>query len=474
MKKEKDVLIPLGSDHLNEYNNEEQRHINIEAAEQRKNIINKTLENLGVNAKVKDYVIGPNVTRYNLELANSNSIKPIVNAIPNIQDCLGGLFVRFESDNAEEFSPGLEVENAATETVSFKELYESLPDVKDRLLAVPLGKRVNDKSMWLDLNDAPHILISGTTGSGKSIFVNNLITTLMMRNTPDQVRFVLFDPKHVELNRYRDEPHLLCPIVKDADTALNVLNKLCEEMEERYRTFEEYYCCNVIEYNELAEEQGLTKLPYIIVVIDEYADLVDMKHSINDPVILLAQKARAAGIHLVIVTQRPSTKVITGALKANMPTRIAFMTSSMVDSVTLLGEPGAERLLGRGDMFVQSPSVARLGLIRLQGSLIKRNEIMFVVDFYKEHFKTDYDQKFLGDEQPQTEEVIEKVIDPEEERYLEIRSWVMMTDYISISRIQRECTMGFNRATRFFLRLQQEGIVDTKPTKRGYAVIKNK
>ena len=474
MKEEKDVLIPLGSDHLNEYNNEEQRHINIEAAEQRKNIINKTLENLGVNAKVKDYVIGPNVTRNNLELANNNSIKPIVNAIPNIQDCLGGLFVRFESDNAEEFSPGLEVENAAIETVSFKELYESLPDVKDHPLAVPLGKRVNDKSMWLDLNDAPHTLISGTTGSGKSIFINNLITTLMMRNTPDQVRFVLFDPKHVELNRYRDEPHLLCPIVKDADTALNVLNKLCEEMEERYRTFEEYYCCNVIEYNELAEEQGLTKLPYIIVVIDEYADLVDMKHSINDPVILLAQKARAAGIHLVIATQRPSTKVITGALKANMPTRIAFMTSCMADSVTLLGEPGAERLLGRGDMFVQSPSVARLGLIRLQGSLIKRNEIMFVVDFYKEHFKTEYDQKFLSNEQPQTEEAIEKVIDPEEERYLEIRSWAMLTDYISISRIQRECTMGFNRATRFFLRLQQEGIVDTKPTKRGYAVIKNK
>lgn len=471
MNKE-EVLVPLGSDYLNEYKNEEEKHFNAKVAEQRKETINQTLEKFDIQARIKDYIVGPSITRYNLEFLNKGAIKKIADAISSIQINLGGLAVRYDMDNTSDCSPGLEVGNKVSETVGLKDLYEALPDAKEHPLAVPLGKKVNDEVVWIDLNDAPHVLIGGTTGSGKSIFLNNLITTLLMRNTPEQLRFLLFDPKHVELNRYRDEPHLLCPIVKDANEAVEVLNKLLEEMEERYSIFAKQYCCNITEYNEEAEEKGLTKLPYIVVIIDEFADLVDCNREISAQVLSLAQKSRAAGIHLVVATQRPTTKVVTGALKANMPTKIAFMMSNMVDSVTMLGETGAEKLLGKGDMFVQSSLVSHLGLIRLQGSYIKRDEIMRVVDFHKEHFETKYNPKFLVIEQPQVEEVANKEVDPEEERYLQVRSWVILTDYVSISRIQRECSVGFNRAARYLLRLQQEGIVGIEPTKRGYAVIK--
>ena len=182
------------------------------------------------------------------------------------------------------------------------------------------------------------MLVSGTTGSGKSIFINSMLVTLMMRNSPESVKFVLFDPKTVELSKYRDEPHLLCPIVHTADEAKRVLEKLYEEMEFRYSRFYDTQSSNITEYNEEAEEYGVEKLPYIIVVIDEYADLVDADKSIANPIISLAQKARAAGIHLVIATQRPSTNVITGVLKANLPTHIALMMASMVDSMTVIGE----------------------------------------------------------------------------------------------------------------------------------------
>ena len=471
MNKE-EVLVSLGSDYLNEYKNEEEKHFNAEVAEQRKETINQTLEKFDIQARIKDYTVGPSITRYNLEFLDKGAIKKIADAIPSIQINLGGLAVRYDMDNTSDCPPGLEVGNKVSEIVGLKDLYEALPDAKEHPLAVPIGKKVNDEVVWIDLNDAPHVLIGGTTGSGKSIFLNNLITTLLMRNSPEQLKFLLFDPKHVELNRYRDEPHLLCPIVKDANEAVEVLNKLLEEMEERYSAFAKQYCCNITEYNEEAEEKGLTKLPYIVVIIDEFADLVDCNREISAQVLSLAQKSRAAGIHLVVATQRPTTKVVTGALKANMPTKIAFMMSNMVDSVTMLGEAGAEKLLCKGDMFVQSSLVSQLGLIRLQGSYIKRDEIMRVVDFHKEHFETKYNPKFLVEDQSQVEEVMNKEVDPEEESYLQVRSWVMLTDYVSISRIQRECSIGFNRAARYLLRLQQEGIVGIEPTKRGYAVIK--
>lgn len=472
MGNKEDVLIPLSSDYLNEYVTEEQERKNKEAAEEIKEIIDHTFNDFGVPARVKDYTVGPSVTRYNLELAPNCSIRMLSNLIPDIQIRLGGISVRYDTTSIGSFTPGLEVENPICRTVSFKELYDELPKVEDHPLAIPLGKKVNDEVVWVDLQDAPHMLVSGTTGSGKSIFINSMLMTLMMRNSPESLKFVLFDPKRVELSRYRDEPHLLRPIVHTADEAKRVLEKLCEEMESRYSRFFDTQSSNIAEYNEEAEEYGVEKLPYIVVVIDEYADLVDADKSIANPIISLAQKARAAGVHLVIATQRPSTNVVTGALKANMPTHIALMMASPVDSMTVIGELGAEKLVGRGDMLVQSPLVSRLGLTRLQGSFVHRTEITKVVSFFKEHYPKENETICESDNMDGAKRIAEPDQDDEEQRYQKVKAWVLTQDYMSISRIQRECSVGFNRAGRYFLRLQEEGVISRDFTNHGNPVIK--
>ena len=470
-----DILLPLDSGFLNECAADDSEHKNIEAAEEIKEIINNTFSDFGIQARVKDYIIGHAFTRYNLESAQNCSVRTLSNLICDIQVRLGGMSVRYDINSPGSYSPGLEVENAVNTTVSLKEVYDKLPTAKEHPLAIPLGKKVNGDVVWVDLPGTPHILLGGTTGSGKSIFINSMITTLMMRNAPDQLRFVLFDPKHVELNRYKEEPHLLCPIVHTAEEAKRVLNKLVEEMEDRYAKFSDTNCCNITEYNEDAAQNAVEKLPYIIAIIDEYADLVDSDKTIAIPVISLIQKARASGIHLVIATQRPSPNVISGVLKANMPVHIALMMATIVDSMTLIGEGGAEKLVGRGDMLVQSPLVSRIGLVRLQGSFAHRTEIKQVVDFFKEHYETKYDSKFLFDNEVESKPKEQPVVmeqDLEDERYLAIKEWVMTQEYMSISRIQRECSVGFNRAGRYFLRLQQEGVISVETTKHGCPVIK--
>ena len=464
------ALLPFNSGLLNEYTINKHNKRNIEAAEDRKHIIEQTFLDFGVDAKVKDYIVGTSYTRYNLELANNCSIRTVTNIILDVQIRLGGLSVRFDIASIGSVNPGLEIENPVSETISFKELYEGLPSVNEHPLAIPLGKKVNGEIVWMDLPNAPHVLIGGTTGSGKSMFINSLITSLIMRNSPESLKLVLFDPKRVELNRYKDEPHLLCPIIHDIHTAKKVLEKLNEEMEERYDAFCRTYCCNLSEYNEEVEQNGVAKYPYIVAVIDEYADLVDQDKSISFPIVSLAQKARAAGIHLIISTQRPTTNVITGVIKANMPTHIAFMVMNPIDSLTLIGEGGAEKLIGQGDMLVQSHLVSRLGLTRLQGSYIHRDEINRVVKYCKEHYETKYNPNFLVEKE--TKPVVVPSFDIEEDRYESVKDWVLTQDYMSISRIQRECGLGFNRAGRYFLRLQQEGIISNETTKLGCPVIK--
>ena len=477
MGNKEDILLPLSSECLNEYVTDEQENKNIEAAEEIKEIIDNTFIDFGIQARVKDYVVGASVTRYNIELAPNCSIKMISNLIADIQIRLGGISVRYDINSKGSFFPGLEIENPVCRTVSLKELYDALPPVDKHPLAIPLGERVNGEVVWVDLPNTPHILISGTTGSGKSIFNNSLIITLMMRNSPETLKFVLFDPKKVELNRYKESPHLLCPIVHEANDAKRILDKLVAEMEDRYDKFYDTNSTNINEYNEDAEQNGVEKLPYIVVIIDEYADLVDSDKSIAIPVISLVQKARAAGIHLVIATQRPSTNVITGVLKANVPTHIALMMASAVDSMTIIGESGAEKLLGKGDMLVQCYLVAHLATTRLQGSFVHRTEINRVLDYFKSHFETKYNPKFLLDKE---DKPIAKEQEPsvstyqgvEEDRYQAIKGWVITQDYMSISRIQRECGVGFNRAGRYFLRLQQEGVISNETTKHGSPVNK--
>ena len=455
---------------LNTYETSEQQALNQRVADERKVIIDETITNFGVGAHVEDYTIGPSVTRFNITYDRNVSARSVSNLVQDIQIRLGGVSARFESIVEGQSTSGLEIPNASVTTVSFKDVYEALPDVKKHPLSVAFGKNIKGDTVFADFDEFPHILIAGTTGSGKSIFVNSIIVTLIMRNSPDDLKLVLVDPKKVEMSRYKDMPHLLCPIITEPVEAKNLIERLCKEMEERYALFSETGCTNIKEFNEDAPGLGKERLPYIVVVLDEYADIVDQCKEISMPVVSLAQKARACGIHLLISTQRPSTNVVTGVIKANLPTHVALMTASSVDSITIIGEGGAEKLIGKGDMLVQSPLVSRVGVVRLQGCFIHRTEINRVVGYLKEHYETHYDEKFLNLMEEAEQAANEYMNTPEfkehgnteEERYQSIKEWVMTQEFMSISRIQRECGVGFNRAGRFFLRLQSEGVVGSE------------
>ena len=466
--KERVKWIQPNSEVLSTYETSEQQELNKRVAEERKEVIDTAINDFGVGAHVEDFTIGPSVTRFNISYDRNVSAKSVSNLVQDIQIRLGGVSARFESIVEGQSTSGLEIPNATITTVSFKDVYEALPDPKKHPLAVAFGKNIKGDVVYADFDEFPHALVAGTTGSGKSIFVNSIIVSLIMRNSPDDLKRVLVDPKKVEMSRYRDMPHLLCPIITEAQEAKALMVKLCEEMENRYALFSENGCSNIKEFNEDAPSLGLDKLPYIMIFFDEYADMVDQCKEISMPVVSIAQKARACGIHMCIATQRPSTNVVTGVIKANLPTHVALMMASAVDSVTIIGEGGAEKLIGKGDMLVQSPLVSRVGVVRLQGCFINRQEINRVVGYLKEHYETHYDEKYLNlaqeaeqaaNEYAQTTEFKEAAGNSEEERYQAIKEWVLSQEFMSISRIQRECAVGFNRAGRFFLRLQAEGIV---------------
>lgn len=462
--------VPPNPDILATYETAMQEEANRQIAEERKVLINNTFSDFGVGARVEDFTIGPSITRFNIRYDHNVSARSVSSMVQDIQIRLSGVNARFESIVEGQSTSGLEIPNAQSTIVSFKSVFEDLPDPKSHPLAVAFGKNIKGDVIAADFDEFPHLLIAGSTGSGKSIFVNSLIVTLIMRNSPDDLKIVLVDPKKVEMARFKDMPHLLCPIVTDAVEAKYLIEQLCQEMEDRYVLFADNGVTNIKEFNEDAPGLGLAKLPYIIVVLDEYADLVDQCKEISMPVVSLAQKARACGIHLMISTQRPSTNVVTGVIKANLPTHVALMTASSVDSMTIIGEGGAEKLIGKGDMLVQSPLVSRVGVVRLQGCFIHRNEISRVVGYLKEHYPTNYDEKFLNltDKAEQSSNSggdyaggpeFKDTSNAEEDRYQAVKEWVMTQEYMSISRIQRECAVGFNRAGRFFLRLQSEGIV---------------
>ena len=466
--KERVKWIQPSTEVLNVYETSEQQELNRRVADERKEVINTAFNDFGVGAQVEDYTVGPSVTRFNVKYNHNVSSRSVANMVGDIQIRLSGVNARFESIVEGQATSGLEIPNASVTTVAFKDVYEALPDVKKHPLAVAFGKNIKGDVIYADFDEFPHMLVAGTTGSGKSIFVNSIIVSLIMRNSPDDLKMVLVDPKKVEMSRYKDMPHLLCPIITEAQEAKALMVKLCQEMENRYQLFSNNGCSNIKEFNEDAPGLGLEKLPYIIIFFDEYADIVDQCKEISMPVVSIAQKARACGIHMCIATQRPSTNVVTGVIKANLPTHVALMMASSVDSVTIIGEGGAEKLIGKGDMLVQSPLVSRVGVVRLQGCFIHRQEITRVVGYLKEHYETHYEEKYLdlaqeaeqaANEYANTTEFKESAGNSEEERYQAIKEWVLTQEFMSISRIQRECAVGFNRAGRFFLRLQSEGVV---------------
>ena len=440
--------------------------INQIAAENRKNEINDIFDSLNVDVRCLSYKVGPSFTCYDIDNRNV-SVKDMSRLANDIAIRLGGIPIRFVPINAGKPYSVFEIPNEKQIAPSFKEALESLPDASKYPLAIPLGQDVNDEFKCLNLNDAPHMLIAGTTGSGKSIYLHDIIASLIARNSPEELKLVLFDPKMVEMSLFKDMPHLLCPIIHKADIAFKTLNKLVEEMNRRYGLLFEKEANCIETYNKL---EGVEKLPYIVVVIDEYADLVDAKKEISAPIVVLAQKARAAGIHLIVATQRPSTNVITGVIKANLPTRISFAVVNSIDSMTILGELGGEKLMGRGDMLVQSPVLSKINTIRLQAPFISNKDIKAIVNFYKERYETHYSKDFtdLSVEEKQTF----PNSDIEEEKYQEIKKWVMDNEYMSMSRIQRECSVGFNKAGRIFKRLMEEGIIgEETDNKKGNKVL---
>ena len=464
--------VPPSSEMLMVYETDEARELNENVANQRVEAINRILSDFKVGAKCNGFTVGPSITRYNIEYDPNVTAKSVDRLVDDISIRLGGVTARFTPIVIGSPYSGLEIPNAAITTVSFKEVFESLPDVKKHPLAVGFGKDISGNVISADFDEFPHILVAGTTGSGKSIYIHSIIATLIMRVSPDDLRIVLVDPKKVEMTKYKDMPHLLCPIITEAEKAKVMLSKLVDEMENRYQKFADNgEVSNIKQYNEWAKDNKVEPMPYIIVVLDEYADLVDTCKEISQPVVSIAQKARAAGIHLLISTQRPSTNIITGVIKGNLPTHVALMTAGYVDSTVIIGEGGAEKLLGKGDMLVQSPLVSRQGVTRLQGCYIQNKEITHIVGYLKEHYETCFDENFMdlvdhskevGNQMVASGEVEKESDAAEEARYQSIKEWVLTQEFVSMSKIQRECSVGFNRAGRFFKRLQMEGVVSTQ------------
>lgn len=471
-KKEPIKWIPPSNDLLMTYENDDANELNTQVAVNRVEAINNILANFKVGAHCIGYKIGPSVTRYNIEYEPNVSMKSVEKLVDDISMRLGGVRARFTPIVKNESFSGLEAPNAKITTVSFKEVVEALPNAKKHPLAVGFGKDLSGNVVSADFNKFPHILVAGTTGSGKSIFIHSIIASLIMRASPELLKIVLVDPKMVEMSKYKDMPHLLCPIITEPDKAKVMLTKLVDEMNHRYEIFADNGMVSEIDqYNEWAEENHKELMPFIIVVLDEYADLVDRCKDIGLPVVSIAQKARAAGIHLLISTQRPSTNIITGVIKGNLPTHVALRTASYTDSMTIIGEGGAEQLLGKGDMLVESPVVSTEEKVRLQGCFVQNKEIIRVVSYLKEHYETSYDPNFLdlvdhsketGKQLVASGEVQKEADEAEEMKYQSVKDWVLTQKFVSMSKIQRECMVGFNRAGKFFKRLQMEGVVSTE------------
>jgi DNA segregation ATPase FtsK/SpoIIIE-like protein len=441
----------------------------------RQDLINQALNDLKVGAQAVSFTIGPSVTRYDLQTNPDVSVASIGRFIQDISVRLGGVAARFEEVVRGKSTSGLEIANTQTTIVSLKEMVEHLPSGDRYNMCIPFGKSISGDYVFADLSDFPHMLVAGTTGSGKSIFMHGVIMSLIMRNRPEDLKLVVVDPKRVEMGKYKELPHLLCPIIKEPSEAKVCFQKLIDEMERRYTLFELAGVSNIRQFNkEYAPAAGVEKLPFIVVVIDEYADLVDSCKDIGDGVVRLAQKARAAGIHLVIATQRPSVQVITGVIKANLPVRVALSMNNAVDSQTILGVGGAEELVGHGDMLVDCSLVARNGFTRCQGCLVDNEEIRKVVEFIKAQESVHYDPRFMDLVDHEAEEKAAAAAAPlisksemrqmqGDDMYEQIKEDIMAQEYTSISRIQRSYGVGFPRAGKIFARLQADGIVAAAP-----------
>lgn len=428
-------------------------------------VLESTFKSFGVHVIVKKAVLGPTVTRYEVQPAVGVKVSKIVNLADDLALALAAKDIRIEAPIPGKPLIGIEVPNRTTSAVSFKDvMLHQDSKAKDISLDVPLGKDVEGKVISADLRKMPHLLIAGSTGSGKSVAINTIITSILMKSYPEDVKLVLIDPKMVELSVYNGIPHLLIPVVTDAKLATNALRKTVKEMERRYQLFAAGGVRNITEYNQKVAKNNadktntvMEKLPYIVVIVDELSDLMMVAgHDVEDAIVRLAQMARAAGIHMILATQRPSVDVITGLIKANVPSRISFAVSSGVDSRTILDQVGAEKLLGRGDMLFLPIGAAKPE--RVQGAFISVNEVEKIVSWVKEQQEAVYNEDMIpskNDSENQTDGEDE----PEDEFYDQAVALVKKQQSASVSMLQRRFRIGYNRAARIVDAMEAKGIV---------------
>ena len=437
-------------------------------------ILEETFASFGIKAAVERAEIGPSVTKYEVKPAVGVRVNRISNLADDLALALAAKDVRIEAPIPGKSLVGIEVPNSEVATVTFRELWDQSKTDASKLLEIPLGKAVNGSVRSFDLAKMPHLLVAGSTGSGKSVAVNGIIASILMKARPDEVKFMMVDPKMVELSVYNDIPHLLIPVVTNPRKASRALQKVVDEMENRYELFSKVgarniagYNAKVVEYNAQSEYKQVP-LPLIVVIVDELADLMMVaSKEVEDAIIRLGQKARAAGIHMILATQRPSVDVISGLIKANVPSRIAFAVSSGTDSRTILDENGAEKLLGRGDMLFKP--IDENHPVRLQGSFISDEDVERIVAFVKNQAEADYDDSFDPGEISDNDLDIGGGDDEGDPLFEEAKALVIETQKASASMIQRRLSVGFNRATRLMEELEAAGVIGpaegTKPRK---------
>ncbi|HET4014401.1 TPA: DNA translocase FtsK [Streptococcus pneumoniae] len=437
-------------------------------------ILEATFASFGIKVTVERAEIGPSVTKYEVKPAVGVRVNRISNLSDDLALALAAKDVRIEAPIPGKSLIGIEVPNSDIATVSFRELWEQSQTKAENFLEIPLGKAVNGTARAFDLSKMPHLLVAGSTGSGKSVAVNGIIASILMKARPDQVKFMMVDPKMVELSVYNDIPHLLIPVVTNPRKASKALQKVVDEMENRYELFAKVGVRNIAGFNAKVEEFNAQSeykqipLPLIVVIVDELADLMMVaSKEVEDAIIRLGQKARAAGIHMILATQRPSVDVISGLIKANVPSRVAFAVSSGTDSRTILDENGAEKLLGRGDMLFKP--IDENHPVRLQGSFISDDDVERIVNFIKTQADADYDESFDPGEVSENEGEFSDGDAGGDPLFEEAKSLVIETQKASASMIQRRLSVGFNRATRLMEELEMAGVIGpaegTKPRK---------
>ncbi|MBP2001056.1 S-DNA-T family DNA segregation ATPase FtsK/SpoIIIE [Paenibacillus shirakamiensis] len=415
-----------------------------------------TLESFGVRAKVLEVVRGPAVTRYEIQPDIGVKVSRIVNLTDDIALALAAKDIRMEAPIPGKSAIGIEVPNGEVSIVTMREVMETATfQEADAKLSIAFGRDIAGQTIVGNLAKMPHLLVAGATGSGKSVCINGIITSILYKAKPDEVKFLMVDPKMVELNMYNGIPHLLAPVVTDPRRASLALKKIVVEMEKRYELFSKSGARNVEGYNNMMRDVNASAvLPYIVVIVDELADLMMVAaNDVEDAIARLAQMARAAGIHLIIATQRPSVDVITGVIKANIPSRIAFGVSSQVDSRTILDMGGAEKLLGRGDMLFMPMGASKP--IRVQGAFMSDQEVENIVEFVRAQGQAEYDESLI----PEIDDTIQEPAEQLDELYDQAVQIVLEAKQASVSLLQRKMRVGYTRAARLIDSMEARGIV---------------